>query len=185
MNNITVWTKQHRSVWDTLQKTGRYAAKRSFVALDLGEHAPLVLKAYDWLVGHHPDSARRPADADVPVWVSFDRDATMLPGKGSVILELSVDPGLITPVNIAKWGAILNYSYIPENAADAARHRTMLEDCGVSDAKAVMTQFYPQLKREVVESWSRLFDPSVSMGSDACYGLLWEVRSEWIRNVIQ
>ena len=182
MNNITVWTKQHRSVWDTLQKTGRYAAKRSFVALDLGEHAPLVLKAYDWLVGHHPDSARRPADADVPVWVSFDRDATMLPGKGSVILELSVDPGLITPVNIAKWGAILNYSYIP---ADAARHRTMLEDCGVSDAKAVMTQFYPQLKREVVESWSRLFDPSVSMGSDACYGLLWEVRSEWIRNVIQ
>lgn len=185
MNNITVWTKQHRSVWDTLQKTGRYAAKRSFVALDLGEHAPLVLKAYDWLVGHHPDSARRPADADVPVWVSFDRDATMLPGKGSVILELSVDPGLITPVNIAKWGAILNYSYIPENTADAARHRTMLEDCGVSDAKAVMTQFYPQLKREVVESWSRLFDPSVSMGSDACYGLLWEVRSEWIRNVIQ
>ena len=185
MNNITVWTKQHRSVWDTLQKTGRYAAKRSFVALDLGEHAPLVLKTYDWLVGHHPDSARRPADADVPVWVSFDRDATMLPGKGSVILELSVDPGLITPVNIAKWGAILNYSYIPENTADAARHRTMLEDCGVSDAKAVMTQFYPQLKREVVESWSRLFDPSVSMGSDACYGLLWEVRSEWIRNVIQ
>ncbi len=185
MNNITVWTKQHRSVWDTLQKTGRYAAKRSFVALDLGEHAPLVLKAYDWLVAHHPDLARRPADADVPVWVSFDRDATMLPGKGSVILELSVDPGLITPVNIAKWGAILNYSYIPENTADAARHRTMLEDCGVSDAKAVMTQFYPQLKREVVESWSRLFDPSVSMGSDACYGLLWEVRSEWIRNVIQ
>ena len=185
MNNITVWTKQHRSVWDTLQKTGRYAAKRSFVALDLGEHAPLVLKAYDWLVGHHPDSARSPADADVPVWVSFDRDATMLPGKGSVILELSVDPGLITPVNIAKWGAILNYSYIPENTADAARHRTMLEDCGVSDAKAVMTQFYPQLKREVVESWSRLFDPSVSMGSDACNGLLWEVRSEWIINLIQ
>ena len=185
MSTITVWTKQHASVLETLEKTGRYAAKRDFVALDLGEHAPLVLEAYDWLVAHHPDAARRPADAGVPVWVSFEREATMLPGEGSDILELSVDPGLITPVNISKWGAILNYSYIPRDAADAARHRALLEAYGVSDVKAVMTQFYPQIRREIVESWSRLFDPAVSLGSDACYGLLWEVRLEWLRGVTQ
>ena len=80
-------------------------------------------------------------------------------------------------------GAILNYSYIPRDAADAARHRALLEAYGVSDVKAVMTQFYPQIRREIVESWSRLFDPAVSLGSDACYGLLWEVRSEWLRGV--
>lgn len=185
MNTITVWTKQHHTVLDTLKKNGRYAAKRDFVALDLQEHAPLVLKAYDWLVAHHPDAARRPPDAQLPVWVSFEHEATMLPSDGAVVLELAVDPELITPLNIAKWGAILNYSYIPRDAADAARHRAQLELYGANDVKAVMTEFYPQLRREIVESWNRLFDPAVSLGSDASYGLLWEVRSEWIKNVIQ
>lgn len=183
MSAIRVWTKQHGSVLRQLEQTGRYTARKDYVSLDLQEHAPLVLEVYDWLVAHCPGAAIRPPDAQLPVWVSFERSAAMLPSDGAVILELLVDSGAVTPVNIAKWGAILNYSYIPLDAADAARHRRFLEDCGISDAKALMTPFYPQLRREIVESWPRLFDDSVSLGSGAAYGLLWEVRAEWIVSV--
>ena len=113
METITVWTKQHQDVWTNLERDGRHVASRAGIRRDLGEEdASLVLAVYDWLADRLPTEGK-PADAVYPVWVSRSGDAAMLPGPGFVILELQVDPGLITDVNIAKWGAILNYSYIP------------------------------------------------------------------------
>lgn len=175
----TVWTKQHESVLETLQRTGRYAAKRSFIIKDLEEHAHLVLEVYDWLAAHIPGA--RPADAEYPVWLSYHQAAAMLPSPGAVILELSIPTRLITPVNIEKWGAMLNYSYIPSSPRDADRHRRLLAAYGVSDAKAYLTQFYPDIKREIVSSWDRLFDDGILLGSAAAYGTTWELRREWLR----
>ena len=184
MERIKVWTRQHRSVLETLQREGRYCAKREFIRMDLQEHADLVLQTYDWLVRNCPDAKNRPADVEYPVWVSFRQDATMMADENTVILELSLDPASITHINIAKWGAILNYSYIPADEADKRRHQKLLRDYGVSDAKAFMTQFYPEIKREIIASWSRLFDDSVQLGNDLCYGTIWEVKQEWVTAVI-
>ena len=112
-------------------------------------------------------------------------DATMLPEKGRVILELEIEESLITRVNFTKWGMILNYSYIPADKADEKRHKELLEAYGVSDTQAYMSQFYPEIKREIRESWKRLFDDDIQIGSDGCYGNIWEVRREWVKNVIQ
>lgn len=113
MDTQTVWTRQHENVWNMLQETGRYTARREYIQLDLQEQAPLVLAAYDWLAAHGPEAGNRPEDVDYPVWVSFSRDGTMLPDAHTVILELALPPSRITHINIAKWGMILNYSYIP------------------------------------------------------------------------
>ena len=185
MEQIKVWTKQHKNVLEELKKTGRYTAKQQYIAMDMQEHADLVLEAYDWLVKHGPDAGNRPPDADYPVWVSFQSEATMLPSEGTVILELELDPAIITPVNIEKWGTILNYSYIPKYPQDAKRHRALLEEYGVSDAKAYMSQFYPEIKREIVDSWERLFDDSIILGNKAKYGTIWEVKWEWVTSVAQ
>ena len=183
MGTITVWTRQHENILQTLEQHGRHTAKREYV---LGnEDARLMLFCYDWLVQHHPCPHLRPADGDYPVWLSLQRDAAMLPSPGSVILELEVDEELVTYINIAKWGAINNFSYIPSDEADARRHRKLLADYGTGDAKACMTQFYPELKREIIASWDRLWDESIRLGNDFAYGLIWEVRKEWIRNIIQ
>lgn len=185
MEKIKVWTKQHENVLRQLESHGRYVARREYVIMDLGEHAGLVLEAYDWLVKHTPDAGRKPADADYPVWVSLKNEATMLPSAGTVILELTLDPELITRINIMKWGSILDYSYIPADSADAARHRQLLSEYRVSDTKAYMSQFYPNIKREIRDSWKRLFDDSVKPGNDDCYGNIWEVKSEWVTQIIR
>lgn len=109
----------------------------------------------------------------------------MLKEPGTVILELEVDPAIITHVNIEKWGAILNYSYIPADKADAERHHALLEAYGVSDTKAYMSQFYPEIKREIRESWKRLFDPHILIGSDLDYGNIWEIRIEWVKGLVE
>ena len=183
MSRIKVWTRQHRSVLETLEQEGIYRAKREFIRMDLQEHADLVLETYDWLVKHGPDAHNRPQGVEYPVWVSFRRDATMLPDENTVILELELEDAQITRVNIAKWGTILNYSYIPADEHDALRHKKLLRDYGVNDAKAFMTQFYPDIKREILASWQRLFDDSVQLGNDLCYGTIWEVKKQWITAV--
>lgn len=180
MERISVWTKQHRSVPDILKRTGRYVAKKQYIQSDLQECAPLVLTPYDWLVTHSPAAAERPADAEYPVWLSFRNDAVMLPDADSVELELLLDPAQITRVNIAKWGAILNYAYLPADPADAARHAALLKDYGTSDVRALMTQFYPEIRQEILSSWDRLFDDSVQLGNTYSYGNIWEIRQEWI-----
>ena len=185
MGTITMWTKQHKNVWKLLRQDGRYTAKKEYILKDLSEQAHLVLEAYDWLVGHMPGSENRPADAEYPVWLSYSGEATMLPGPETVILKLAVDEALITPLNIIKWGKILNYSYIPKDDADADRHMELLSAYGVSDTKAYMSQFYPQIKREIIASWDRLFDDTILLGNDLKYGLIWEFREEWVLDVME
>ena len=185
MGKIKVWTRQHKSVLDKVMNNGRYIAKRDYIYMDLQEHAKLVLEVYDWLVQHSPDRANKPADVEYPVWVSFTNEGTMMNSENTVILELSLDPAIITSVNIAKWGHILNYGYIPKDENDLRRHRQLLDDYGISDVKAVISQFYPQIKREIQNSWERLFDDTILMGSDAKYGNVWELKREWLTDVIR
>ena len=137
MAKITVWSKQHENVWKVLQETGRYTVKREYIIKDLKEHSELVLDTYEWLVKNGPDYGNKPADVEFPVWVSFRQDATMLPEKGRVILELEIEESLITRVNFTKWGMILNYSYIPADKADEKRHKELLEAYGSATRRRI------------------------------------------------
>ena len=114
MDTIRVWTKQHISVWETLQRTGTYRA--SYSGICHNEDAQLMMEAYRWLAANIPDQANRPPEAEFPVWLAFSRAGTMLPTPDTVLLELEIDPRLITHVNIAKWGTILNCAYIPADS---------------------------------------------------------------------
>lgn len=185
MEKITVFTKQRKEILKELDEKGCHVTTADHVAVEWKEDTNIVLEVYNWLVKNTPSREEKPEYAQYPVWVSLTREATMLLDDQSVVLELSVDPSLITKINIFKWGKILNYSYIPENESDAKAHSEKLEMYGVSDMKAFMTPFYPEIKREIVESWKRLFDDSVTLGNEECYGIMWEVRKEWVVEVYE
>ena len=182
---MIVWTKQHEDVVKELERTGRHFTRRKYIGKDLGECAPLVLEAYDWLVEHSPKAAEKPPDVEFPVWVTFTEGTTMLPSEKMVIFEMDVDPSIITLVNIEKWGTILNFSYIPADLQDALDHQKKMDGYGLSDAKAYMSRFYPEIKEEIVKSWDRLFDDSVIISSENSYGILWEMRKEWVTKIIR
>ncbi len=185
MEKIKVYTKQRKEILKELDEQGYHVTTADHVAVEWKEDTKIVLEVYDWLVKNAPLQEAKPDYAIYPVWVSLSQEATMLLDDQSVILELSVDPALMTKINIFKWGKILNYSYIPKNEADAKDHIEMLEMYGTSDMKAYMTTFYPDIKREIVNSWKRLFDDSVTLGNEECYGILWEIRKKWVVNIEQ
>ena len=183
MPEITVWTKQNKAVLDQLETAGRFIADERYIRRELEDTTDIMLFIYRWLADHMPASSARPGDVIFPVWVSFEKEATMMPEPGYAVLELRLEEELVTRLNIAKWTRITNYSYIPLDEADEKEHYKLLNETGTDNARAVMTGFYPELRQKIIDSWDRLFDDSVSLGSDNAYGLLWEVRKEWIQNV--
>ena len=181
MPEITVWTKQNSAVLDQLESNGRFIADERFIRRELEDTADIMLFIYSWLAAHMPVAADRPADAKFPVWVSYEKEATMSPEPGYAVLELRVPAELVTRLDIAKWTRITNYSYIPADEEDEAEHNRYLNCLGTDNARAVMTRFYPELRQKIISSWDRLFDDSIVLGSTSAYGLLWEVKKEWLK----
>ena len=108
----------------------------------------------------------------------------MSPEDGYVVLELKVPENQVTSIDTAKWTKITNYSYIALDEKDEKEHQRMLDVAGTDNIRAVMTSFYPAIRKKIIGSWDRLFDDSIVLGSTSAYGLMWEVRKEWIQNVV-
>ncbi|MBP3896556.1 MAG: DUF3841 domain-containing protein, partial [Mogibacterium sp.] len=99
MPEITVWTKQNAAVIDQLETAGRFIADERYIRRELEDTTDIMLFIYRWLSDHMPSASVRPPDVLFPVWVSFDREATMRPEDGYAVLELRVQEELVTPVN--------------------------------------------------------------------------------------
>jgi hypothetical protein len=184
MPEITVWTKQNSAVLDQLARDGRFIADEGYIRAELEDTADIMLFIYGWLTEHMPNASLKPHDVVFPVWVSLTREATMKPEPGYAVLELRLMDTEMILLDTAKWTRITNYSYIPSGEADAREHSELMERLGISDAAAVMTQFYPEVRQMIISSWDRLFDDTISLGSDSSYGLIWEVRKEWVQQII-
>lgn len=179
---ITVWTKQNEAVLDQLRNNGRFIADEKYIRRELEDTSDVMLFLYQWLTDHLP-LQNKPDDVRFPVWVSFEREATMCPEPGYAVLELKVPADLIAKLDITKWTRITNFSYIPADREDEEEHNRYLRETGTDNVRAVMTQFWPELRRKIIGSWDRLFDESITLGSNSAYGLMWEVRQEWVQNV--
>jgi hypothetical protein len=82
MPDIRVWTKQNAAVMDQLEQNGRFIAEERYIRRELGDTADIMLFIYRWLADHMNVTTPRPADSVFPVWVSFDKEATMMPENG-------------------------------------------------------------------------------------------------------
>jgi hypothetical protein len=183
METIRLWTKQHKGVWRSLSQKGRYTVEKRHIIQANEDMAGIFLAVYDWYTGKAERLVPRPGDARYPVWCSLSAEAALLPDDISDSLELEAPKELVIPVNLNKWSTILNYFYIPADEADGEAHSALLRRYNTNDAVAFMTPFYPQIKREIVASWDRLFEGGDDGQNAYVYGTLWELRREWIRSV--
>ena len=85
------------------------------------------------------------------------------------------------------WNKILSLKYIGETETDEQEFRKMLRDYGITrESDVVLTNFYPNLKRQVQESWKRLFrhHEDIINGRTQAAGSIqegfWTIRKEWI-----
>ena len=181
MEKVRVWTKQNIKIMDEINRTGRHVTRKEYLQQEENSH--LITGSYNWLMKYHPDLANRPEDADYPIWLALSKaDGVILTPK-MVLLELEIDPSIMTYISVSKWGDMTNLFYLPADKEDEIRHKKMLDRFGINDPDAYMSPFYPIIKKEIQQSWSRLFEPNKDGEKDYCYGLIWEIRKEWIKKV--
>ena len=184
MDTVKARTAQHISALKALDNTGRYVADPAYVCAELSaaEDAPyrkLVMLCYDRLAEELARHVEKPDDASYPVWVSLTEGSGFPPPENGVTLHLEIPKDRIAFISTEKWSAVLDYRYVPKDEKDAKKHREMLAACGISDAKAMMSNFYPEIKREIIASWPRVFETE-GLAKELCFGLTWELRKEWL-----
>ena len=182
MAKVTVWTRQSDKILDDLDTHGRYIVKQSYIRQKMEEHADLVLDVYGWYKRRAAAFSRIPDDVNYPIWVAVSESSLLRLCEDQVMLELSVDEQDLIVVDPYKWDLVINYMYLPKDAADYQRHQDLLHNYQTNDGKAYMTPFFPMIKREIVQSWDRLFQDMPTDLADK-NGTLWEIKAEWITNV--
>ena len=184
MGLITVWTRQNEAVLEQIGRDGRFIAIERYMRAEMEDCSDVMLFLYRWIAEHMPIQETRPKDAVFPVWAALSEELAYPPEKGSVLLKAAVPEDCLTCIDIVKWTTVSNYSYLPKDEADLKQHNKRMKEYGIYDAKAMMTPFYPLQKQEIMDSWTRLFDGSRPTDPGK-YALLWEIRKEWIEEIIR
>lgn len=182
---IKIWTRQHEDIVDILEKEERYIVKEEYITNKMENCSHFYLDVYTWYTKKAQKIVPKPDDVKYPIWVSVSDNYMLQPVEGTVVLELLIDEDELVVMDVEKWGRIVNYWYVPTSREDEDEHDKKLKKFGLSDdSSAYMSNFYPLLKREIIASWDRLFDNSYYL-CDLRQGAIWEVKKEWIVNIIK
>ena len=185
-NKVILYSSQAEAVLQIIERDGECFSKRKYVEDKYQESAPIFVSAYSWFVHEAEKYVVRPENAEYPYWAFKDIYSVEASGDSRIIkLEVPADEAVF--FDMYDWNKILNLKYIGETETDEQEFRKMLRDYGITrESDVVLTNFYPNLKRQVKESWKRLFRHHEDIINGENQGIgsiqagLWTIRKEWI-----
>jgi len=183
---ITLWTRQHQGVLKELEEKGVYRVKKEYIEAKNDSISGYYFQLYDWYVKHAEKIVPRPHGVEYPIWLSTSNEMMLQPTEGTVILTLNVQRKNVVISDFEKWGYVVNYWYVPLDREDEIRHNEELKKYGIGDESALYMSykgnFYPLLRKKIIDSWNRIFDVS---DDSACLSqaTLWEIKKEWVVDV--
>ena len=129
---------------------------------------------------------KKPDGAEYPYWAfreAYNVDQSM--GGNFLTLEVPLDEVLL--FDMYDWNKILCLQYIGEDEKDEKQFQEQLEMYGIKEMDAVLSNFYPLQKQQILKSWQRLtrYHEELAHGNtelvrDVQAGL-WRIKKEWIR----
>ncbi len=184
---LTLYAAQAAPVLEALRRDGVCYSKAAYVQKKYGESAPVFLTAYNWFVEQLPQFVPKPAEAEFPYWAF--RELYSLDQAGTAgVLKLQVPADKVVLFDVQDWTKIMRLRYIGVDAADERRFAKELSARGLRWEQVMMTEFYPDLKRQILDSWQRLFrhHEALLRGEDVpverVQAGLWELRREWVQS---
>ncbi|MBQ6389496.1 MAG: DUF3841 domain-containing protein [Mogibacterium sp.] len=185
-DHIILYSPQAEIVWDAVMEHGEAFSRREYVSAKYEECAGIFLTAYDAYVREAEKIVPRPDDKAYPYWAFSSMEQVDLSGGGRVMkLEVPVREAVF--FDQYDWYKVLRLSYIGLSPEDEAAFARKLNMRGIRDAsEAVLKPFYPDVKREIIGSWKRLFrhDDAIRQGDlsgvRAVQAGLWQIKKEWL-----
>lgn len=181
-----LYSAQAPIVIEALHQDGVCFSKQAYVRRKYEESAPIFVAAYSWFVREAQHYVPKPQGAEYPYWAFCDLYSVEASGD-SQILRLNVPADQAVFFDLYDWNTILCLKYLGETKEEEAQFRRQLADYGVRrETDVILTNFYPELKRQVQESWKRLFrhHERIKAGDTTGVGSvqagLWQLKQDWI-----
>ncbi|MGO1369764.1 DUF3841 domain-containing protein [Senegalia sp. (in: firmicutes)] len=185
-NKIILYSPQSELVVNTLENSGVCFSKRRYVVKKYEESALIFVAAYDWFVKEAEKYVPKPEGAQYPYWAVKDLDSVDQ-STGDKLLKLKVPRDEVIFFDMYDWNKILCLRYIGETEEDEEQFQQMLVERGINKEKdIILTNFYPDLKAQVQDSWKRLFrhHEDIKQGNiknvKSVQAGLWQLKKEWI-----
>lgn len=185
-NTVMLYSSQSPIVTEILNRDGICFSKKEYVLKKYQESAPIFMAAYDFFVSEAEKYVPKPEGAEYPYWAFKDLYSLESSGDSSV-LQLSVPVDEAIFFDMYDFNKILRLQYIGENDEDEIKFQKMLKDYGMRhESDIILTNFYPDLKRQVQNSWKRLFrhHEKIKAGDTESVGSvqvgLWQIKKDWL-----
>ena len=180
---ITLYTAQTQTVLDAIERDGFSRVKREYVQKKYDKGSWVFQQAYSFFAQHAPQYVEPPEGAESGIWCFVDWRLA-LSGAGCNLIELAVPREKAVLFDSRVWNRMLNLEYIGSDDADEAAFERKIANMGIkSTAEVFSTAFYPTVKREILQSWQRLFGSAESCPDAYIEAGLWELRREWIVSI--
>lgn len=183
---VKLFSPQAEAVWQAVENEGTAFSRREYVIKKYEESAGVFLAAYDAYVREAERIVPRPDDRAYPYW-AFASEELVDRSGGLRVMRLRVPPEEAVFFDQYDWYKVLRLSYIGETDKDEEAFARVLEMRGIRDSsEAVLRPFYPDVKRQITESWKRLFrhDSAIRNGDTSCVRAvqagLWQIKKEWL-----
>lgn len=180
---ITLFTAQTQVVLDAIERDGYSRVKREFIQRKYGDGTWVFQQAYSFFAQNAPRYVEPPEGAESGIWCFRDWRLA-LAGAGCSLIELEVPKDQAVLFDSRLWNRMLNLEYIGKDEADEEAFEKRITSMGLKiSADAFSTSFYPTVKREIQQSWQRLFGSADNCPDAYVQAGIWEIRREWITSV--
>ena len=183
---VKLFSPQAEAVWQAVENEGTAFSRREYVIKKYEESAGVFLAAYDAYVREAEKIVPRPDERAYPYW-AFASEELVDRSGGLRVMRLRVPLEEAVFFDQYDWYKVLRLSYIGETDKDEEAFARGLEMRGIRDSsEAVLRPFYPDVKRQITESWKRLFrhDSAIRNGDTsgvrAVQAGLWQIKKEWL-----
>jgi len=183
---VKLFSPQAEAVWQAVENEGTAFSRREYVIKKYEESAGVFLAAYDAYVREAEKIVPRPDERAYPYWAFASEELVDRSGDLRVMrLRVPLEEAVF--FDQYDWYKVLRLSYIGETDKDEEAFARGLEMRGIRDSsEAVLRPFYPDVKRQITESWKRLFrhDSAIRNGDTsgvrAVQAGLWQIKKEWL-----
>ena len=185
-NTVILYTSQSTIVADELETKGICFSRKKYVENKYEESGPIFVAAYDWFTAEAEKYLSKPDGAEYPYW-AFTESYNIEQSGDSKMLRMLVPLNEAIFFDMYDWNKILSLQYIGETDSDEKNFRQLLIDYGIHrHSDIVLTNFYPDLKNQVLNSWHRLFRHHEKIKSGSSTGVksiqagLWCLKKDWL-----
>lgn len=184
-HTVTLYTAQSQAVLDAMERDGTCFSRVDYVRRKYAESARVFLTAYIWLAAEMEKLVPLPAGAELPYWAFRDLYSLEQP-VGGKILKLQVPVDQVVLFDLYDWNKVLQMKYLGQTEAEERAFQKELAQRGLRESDIMLTNFYPDLKQTVLDSWPRLLRHHRALAAGDLSGVggvqaaLWELRREWI-----